>query len=222
MWCVASLDDEYVERMEDLLRLYAKPLDPAEPVICLDEKPVQLLDDTRPTLRGPDGSIRRDYEYRRRGTVNVFCAVEPLAGRYAMKVTRRRTKQDFARFLREIVRRYPNARTIHVVMDNLSTHSYRALEETFGAHEAQRVWGRLTIHFTPKHGSWLNQAEIALSMLSNECLGRDRFGEIRDLRERTAAWRRSSNRARRKIRWTFTVRKARKKLGYSQRPRSRG
>lgn len=214
MWCIPLLDDEFIARMEDLLRLYAKPLDNREPVVCLDEKPVQLLTDSRPCQRCADGSLRRDYEYRRGGTANIFCVVEPLAGRHLIKVTRRRTKQDFARCVRDIIRRYPRARTIHLVMDNLSTHSFRALEEAFGRKEAKRLWRRITVHFTPKHGSWLNQAEIEISMLSNECLGRHRFGDLDKLRAHVAAWRRAANRDRRTIRWGFTVRKARKKFGY--------
>ena len=222
MWCVPRLDDEFVARMEDLLRLYAKPLDSREPVVCLDERPIQLLTDARPPHRGADGSLRRDYEYRRRGTANIFCAVEPLAGRHIIKVTKRRAKPDFARCVRDIVRRYPRAKTIHLVMDNLSTHSFRALEETFGRKDAKKLWRRLTVHFTPKHGSWLNQAEVEISMLSNECLGGHRYGDLSTLRSHVAAWRRAANRDRRKIRWGFTVRKARKKFGYTERPRSSG
>jgi len=222
MWCVPRLDDEFIARMEDLLRLYAKPLDWREPVVCLDERPIQLLTDARPSQRVTDGSLRRDYEYRRRGTANIFCVVEPLAGRHLIKVTRRRAKPDFARCVRDIVRRYPRARRIHLVMDNLSTHSFRALEETFGRKEAKKLWRRLAVHFTPKHGSWLNQAEIEISMLNNECLGRHRFGELDNLRAHVAAWRRTANRDRRKIRWGFTVRRARKKFGYAKRPRSCG
>ena len=208
--------------MEDLLRLYAKPHDVREPVVCLDEKPIQLLTDARPPLRAKDGSLRRDYEYRRQGTANIFCSVEPLAGKHFLKVTRRRTKVDFARFVRDIVRRYPRAKTIHVVMDNLSTHSFRALEETFGSRETTRLWRRLLLHFTPKHGSWLNQAEIEISMLSRECLGRRLFGDIDNLRRNVSAWSKASNQSRRKIRWGFTVRKARKKFVYTGRPKPCG
>jgi len=222
MWCVPTLDAEFIARMEDLLRLYAKPLSSLEPVVCLDEKPIQLLADVRHTRRRGDGSRLRDYEYRRCGTANVFCVVEPLAGRHFLKVTRRRAKPDFARCVRDVVRRYPRARTIHLVMDNLSTHSFRALDETFGGNEAKSLWRRLTIHFTPKHGSWLNQAEIQISMVSNESLGNDRFADISELRRRVGDWKRSATRQRRSIRWGFTVRKARKKFGYLKRVLSRG
>jgi len=217
MWCVPALDAEFIARMEDLLRLYGKGLTEFEPVVCLDEKPVQLLADARPTSRCSNGSVLRDYEYRRRGTANIFCVVEPLAGRHFIKVTRRRAKPDFARCIRDIVRRYPHARTIHLVMDNLSTHSFRALEETFGLEEANRLWRRIMIHFTPKHGSWLNQAEIEISMVSNESLGHQRFADIGVLRKHVGFWQRAANRHRRRIRWRFTVRKARKKFGYLKR-----
>ena len=217
MWCVPSLDAEFIARMEKLLRLYAEPLSEAEPVVCLDEKPVQLLRDARATRRCSHGSVLRDYEYRRCGTANIFCVVDPKAGRHFIKVTRRRTKADFARCVRDIVRRYPRARTIHLVMDNLSTHSFRALEETFGLGTAKKLWRRLTVHFTPKHGSWLNQAEIEISMVSNESLGRRRFGDIDALRRHVGAWQRAANRDRRRIRWGFTVRKARKKFAYMKR-----
>jgi transposase len=217
MWCVPTLDAEFIARMEDLLSLYAKPLKSFEPVVCLDEKPVQLLADVRHTRRRRDGSRIRDYEYRRCGTANIFCMVEPLAGRHFLKVTRRRAKPDFARCVRDLVRRYPRARTIHLVMDNLSTHSFRALEETFGGNEAKRLWRRLTVHFTPKHGSWLNQAETQISMVSNESLGDDRFADISEIRRRVGDWRRAATRQRRRIRWGFTVRKARKKFGYLKR-----
>jgi transposase len=222
MWCVPELNNEFIACMEDVLRLYNKPLNTAEPVVCLDEKPVQLLDDARPSQRARDGSLRRDYEYKRRGTANIFCAVQPLAGRHFIKVTRRRANPDFARMFRDIVKAYPDAERIHVVMDNLSTHSKRALEQTFGDTVGAELWERCQIHFTPKHGSWLNQAEIEIGMLSSEAFGKDRFGDLDALRKRASAWRRRANRRKRKIDWRFTVRDARTKFGYTNRPRTRG
>lgn len=217
MWCVPKLDEEYVERMEDLLTLYERPLDPTEPVVCLDEKPVQCLDDKRRTIRVRNGSVRRDYEYVRRGTVNVFCAVEPRAGRHFTKATPNRKNPAFARMLRDIARAYPSARTIHLVVDNLSTHSENALKETFGEAEGAKLWSRFTIHYTPKHGSWLNQAEVEISIYSRQCLGNRRIGSLKQLRAETAAWRRSVNRQRVAINWKFTVRKARRAFRYSRR-----
>lgn len=201
--------------MEDILRLYAKPLDRHLPVVCLDEKPVQLLADVQPTRR-LDGVVRRDYEYRRMGTRNIFCMVEPKAGRHFEKVTKRRGKTDFAHVMRSIAKQYPRARVIHCVMDNLSTHSEKALQEAFGPKRGARLWRRFKVHYTPKHGSWLNQAEIEIGMLSRECLGKRRFASAAELRRQVGAWTRRANREERKIAWTFTVRRARKKFGYKR------
>lgn len=203
--------------MEDLLTLYEKPYCPAEPVVCLDEKPVQCLADTRRTIRVRNGSVRRDYEYERRGTANVFCAVEPKAGKHFTKPTKNRKKPEFARMLRDIARRYPNAQTIHLVMDNLAGHSCTALEETFGETAGRQLWSRFTVHYTPKHASWLNQAEIEISIYGRQCLGRRRISSLAELRTETAAWRRRVNRQRVSINWKFTVADARKKFRYSRR-----
>ena len=217
MWCVPKLDDEFIERMEDLLRLYEKPYCAAEPVVCLDEKPVQCLADKRTTVRVRNGSVRRDYEYVRHGTANVFCAIEPKAGRHFTKPTNNRKKPEIARMLRDIAARYPDARTIHLVMDNLRGHSRTCLEETFGESRGRELWSRFTVHYTPKHGSWLNQAEIEISVYANQCLGRRRISSLPELRTETAAWRRRANRRRVKIDWKFTVEKAREKFRYSRR-----
>ena len=217
LWCVPTLDDEFIERMEDVLKLYEKPLDPEEPVVCLDEKPVQCLDDARTTVRvKKSATVRRDYEYVRRGTANVFCAVEPKTGRYFAKSTRRRKNPDFARMIRDIARAYPHARTIHLVMDNLSTHTLAALEQTFGQVEARTLWSRFSVHYTPKHASCLNQAEIAVGMLTRQCLGRRRIGSLDQLRVETRAWRNRTNRAKCKIDWGFTVKDARRKFRYKR------
>jgi hypothetical protein len=217
MWCIPHLDDEFVERMEDLLTLYGKPLDPSEPVVCLDEKPVQCLDDKRQTIRVRNGSVRRDYEYIRRGTVNVFCAVEPKAGRHFTNATPNRKMPAFARMLRDLARAYPTAMTIHLVMDNLSTHTKKALVETFGPDKGEALWSRFTVHYTPKHGSWLDQAEIEISIYSRQCLGKRRIGSLAQLRTETAAWRRRVNRNRLTIDWKFAVGDARRKFRYSRR-----
>lgn len=217
MWCVPELNEEFIERMEDILTLYEKPYDPLEPVVCLDEKPVQCLEDKRRTVRVRNGSVRRDYEYIRRGTANVFCGVEPKAGRHFTKVTKSRKKPDFARMLRDIARAYPTVRTIHLVMDNLSTHSPRALRETFGDAEGQALWSRFTVHYTPKHGSWLDQAEIEIGIYAQQCLGRRRISSIAELRVETQAWRRRANRNKLTFDWKFSVANARKKFRYSRR-----
>lgn len=216
MWCIPRLDEEFVERMEELLALYEKPLDPMEPVVCLDEKPVQCLDDKRRTIRVRNGSYRRDYEYIRRGTANVFCVVEPKAGRHLTRATPNRKKPAFARMLRRIAHAYPTARIIHLVMDNLSTHTKNALTETFGMLEGEKLWSRFAVHYTPKHGSWLDQAEIEVSIFSRQCLGQRRIGSMRELRAETAAWRARVDRQRLTFDWKFTVTDARRKFRYSR------
>ena len=214
MWCVPELNDEYVERMEDVLQLYEKPYDSAEPVVCLDEKPVQLLDDVRPPKLARGCVLQRDYEYRRCGTANLFCGVEPKGGRHFTKATKTRNKFEFAQMLQEIADAYPDADLIHLVLDNLSTHGRNSLVAAFGEEAGDRLWNRFRVHFTPKHGSWLNPAEIEISLVSRECLGRRRLGTLGRLRTETRAWNRDANRRRRTIEWRFTRRDARKTFGY--------
>lgn len=221
MWCVPILDNAYIRNMEDLLRLYAKPLSAKEPVVCLDEKPVQLHDSKRSGHVASDGTRRRDYEYRRRGTANLFVCVEPRAGRHIVKATQTRDRFEFARMLRDIARRYPRATVIHLVVDNLSTHSKKAVFDAFGAEKAKKLWARFSIHYTPKHGSWLNQAEIAISLVSRECLAKRRFGTLDRLEAETRAWSIAATKAKRTINWKFRIPDARKKFSYS-RPRSCG
>jgi transposase len=221
MWCVPRLDDEYIERMEDVLKLYEKPYDSAEPVVCLDEKPVQLLDDVRKSKLARGCILHRDYEYRRCGTANLFCGVEPKGGRHFTKATKTRDRFEFARMLREIADAYPDAELIHLVVDNLSTHSRNALVAAFGEDGAEQLWSRFRVHFTPKHGSWLNPAEIEISLVSRECLGNRRLGTLARLSSETRTWNRDANRRRRTIDWRFTRRDARKTFGYD-RPRSCG
>lgn len=216
MWCLADLTDEYIARMEDVLETYEKPLNTAEPVVCLDEKPIQLLKNISPTSRrNRPGKIRhKDYEYRRKGTANAFCLVEPKAGRHMVKITRRRKSADFARMMQDIGRRYPRARKIHLVMDNLSTHSKNSLIRTLGPKRGENLWNRFVVHFTPKHASWLDQAEIEISMFSRQCLGRDRIATRKTLIDRSAAWCQRMNDAHVKINWRYTREKARKTFNY--------
>jgi|SRR5690606_15484146 len=221
MWCVPELTDEYIERMEDVLAIYERPYDSWEPVVCLDEKPVPLRDDVRPTSRANDASLRRDAEYRRCGTANLFGVVEPKGGRHFTRVTKNRDRFEFAKMMRLVERAYPIATKIHLILDNASTHSRKAVVDMYGEREAERIWSRFEVHYTPKHGSWLNQAEIELSLISRECMGSSRFSSARELRKRAGAWNRDANRNRRTIEWRFTRRKARATFGYD-RPRSRG
>jgi len=215
MWCVPRLDEEYVARMEDVLAVYEKPYNPKEPVVCLDEKPVQLLAHKRdPQPMRPGKIARQDYEYKRNGSVNVFRAVEPKAGRHFTKVTPTRKKPEIARILKTIVNKYPDADRIHLVWDNLSGHKENSLTETFGLKEGRRIWSRIVPHYTPKHASWLNQAEIGIGIYARQCLGKDRIADIEELTERSAAWNRRANREKIKIGWKFTRKKARQKFGY--------
>ncbi len=216
MWCVPELSSEYIERMEDVLATYEKPLSAAEPVICLDERPIQMLKNTSSTSRlTRKNKIRRkDYEYKRRGTANAFCAVEPKRGRHFVKITRRRKSEDFARMMQDLGRAYPRAHKIHLIMDNLSTHSKTALIKTLGPRRGENLWNRFEVHFTPKHASWLDQAEIEISIFSRQCLGRDRISTRKTLALRAAAWCARMNVQKLTIDWSFTREKARKIFGY--------
>jgi len=161
MWCVGKLNDEYIAKMEDVLETYERPYNPAEPVVCLDEKPVTLHADVRPASAAiPGREARRDNEYERRGTANVFCAVEPKAGHHFTFATPDRSAFEFARVACELAMHYRQAKTIHLVLDNLNIHCQKSLTDAFGADMGTEIWNRFTIHYTPKHASWLNQAEI--------------------------------------------------------------
>jgi hypothetical protein len=216
MWCVADLDPEYIARMEDVLALYEKPYDAREPVVCLDEKPVALHADVRPSRPARPGHLaKRDNEYLRCGTANIFGVVEPKAGRHLTRATPNRTAGQFALVIRDLVAAYPGTRTIHLVMDNLNIHCCKSLTDHLGRRSGRALWRRLTVHHTPKHGSWLNQAEIELSLVARQCLGTRRISELPRLRTETRAWNRRANRRKTRIRWTFTRKKARAKFGYS-------
>lgn len=215
MWCIAELDDKYIQKMEDVLAVYEKPLSADQPVVCVDEKSVTLHKEVREPLPMKPGSVaKRDSEYERCGTANVFCGVEPKAGIHFTKVTPNRSSPEFADFLKMIANRYPEAQTIHLVMDNLSSHSRKALVDRFGSEEGGLLWDRFTVHYTPTHGSWLNQAEIEIGLFSRQCLGRRRIGDPDSLRTEARAWNRQVNRNRVKINWKFNRKKARTKFGY--------
>jgi hypothetical protein len=216
MWCVADLDPEYITRMEDVLALYEKPYDAREPVVCLDEKPVALHADVRPPRPARPGHLaKRDNEYVRCGTANIFAVVEPKVGRHLTRATPNRTAGQFALVIRDLVAAYPATRTIHLVMDNLNIHCRKSLTDHLGRRAGRALWRRLTVHHTPKHGSWLNQAEIELSLVARQCLGTRRISELPRLRSETQAWNRRANRRKTCIRWTFTRKNARAKFGYS-------
>jgi len=215
MWCVAELDDEYIRKMEDVLETYEKPYDPAEPVVCLDEKPVTLHADVRaPMPARPGREARRDNEYERRGTANVFCAVEPKAGRHFTFPTPDRSGLEFAQAVAELACQYPMAKTIHLVMDNLSSHTPKSLMDLYGEEFGREIWDCFTVHYTPRHGSWLNQAEIEIGLFARQCLGKRRIPDLKTLRRESRAWNRRMNRDSVKINWRFSRKAARRKFGY--------
>jgi hypothetical protein len=217
MWCVADLNDDYLSKMEDVLETYERLYDPARPVVCLDEKPVTLHADVRPASPAKPGrEARQDSEYERCGTANVFCAVEPKAGRHFTFPTPDRSGFQFAQVLFRLALRYPKAETIHLVMDNLSSHHQKSLTDLYGKEMASEVWNRFTVHYTPKHGSWLNQAEIEIGMFARQCLGKRRIPDLKTLRREARAWNRQMNRDRVKINWKFVRRAARRKFGYKK------
>ena len=217
MWCVADLNEEYVAKMEDVLATYEQPYDPEEPVVCLDEKPVTLHAEVRPASPAQPGrEARRDNEYERCGTANVFCAVEPKAGRHFTFPTPDRSGAEFAHVVFELADQYPQANTIHLVMDNLNIHHRKSLTDLLGKEIGSEVWDRFTVHYTPTHGSWLNQAEIEIGIFSRQCLGKRRIPDLHMLRRETRAWNRRMNRNRVKINWKFTRKAARRKFGYKK------
>lgn len=199
--------------MEDVLEVYARPYDPKRPVVCMDEKPMQFLGESRPRFRCSDASIVVDCEYVRNGTCSIFMFVEPLTGRMRAEALERRTKVDWARQMKKLIDAdYPDAEKIVLVMDNLNTHSTASFYEAFGPEEARRLASKLEIHYTPEHGSWLDIAEVALSVLSHECLGKRRFENMEVLKSELDAWMSGRNSNPRKISWQFRSSDARIKL----------
>src|SRR5579883_1903877 len=199
--------------MEDVLDLYEEPYDPQYPTVCLDEKPVTLHAEVHPPVPIEPGKPERiDYEYERKGTRNLFVMVEPLAGWRHVEVTAQRTMKDYAKVVRWLVDEvYPHAEYIRLVQDNLNTHTSAALYETFPPSEARRILQRVEFHSTPKHGSWLNMAEIEIAILERNALSR-RLGDEEELRRRVSAVETERNQQRRGISWQFTSRDARVKL----------
>jgi len=214
MWCIPKVDGEFVARMEDVLDLYQEPPDPKRPVVCFDETPRQLIGEARVPVRAEPGKRARfDYEYVRNGTANVYMFVDPNRGWRHAKVTDRRACSDFAACMRDLVDiHYPDAERIRVVLDNLSAHTPSALYQTFEPAEARRILTRLEFHFTPKHASWLNMVEIEIGVMVGQCLNR-RIPDKATLVSEIAAWERRRNREGARIRWLFTVDRARGKLG---------
>lgn len=213
-WCIPPKNDaEFVCAMEDVLSVYMRPYDERYPQVCMDEAMKQLVSEKRQPLPMKPGEVEKyDYEYERQGTRNMFMVVEPITGERHVKVTEQRTKKDWAEFVREIVDvHYKDAEKVVLVQDNLNTHVPYALYETFEPEEAKRIIDKREIHYTPKHASWLNMAEITLSSLSRECLDR-RMGSEEELKKEISAWEDRCNNADLKINWRFTTADARIKL----------
>lgn len=198
--------------MEQVLDVYKRPYDENNPVVCMDESPKQLISEARPSLpMKPRQEARRDYEYVRHGMVNVFIANEPLKSKRMVDVTDYKTKKDWAKFMKRIAELYPKAKKITVVMDNYKTHVASAFYETFEPEEAKRLWDRFEFIYTPKHGSWLNMAEIELHVLNGQCLNRH-ISTKEKIIEEVDAWQNHRNNKESSINWQFTTKESRIKL----------
>ena len=214
MWCIPQVDAEYVARMEDVLDLYAEEPNPKRPVVCFDESPTQLIGEMRQPIPAAPGQLERfDCEYKRNGTANLFIFLDVHRPWRKVKVTERRSAEDYAHCMREVVDVHcPDAERIRVVQDNLSTHSAGALYQAFPPAEARRILRRLEFHYTPKHASWLNMVEIEIGVLRGQCLDR-RIDSNEQLEAEIAAWERQRNASGARIKWMFTTDKARAKMG---------
>ena len=213
-WCIPKKDDpEFIAAMEDVLDVYERPYDPERPVVCMDEKPYQLLGEARePLPMRPGDDQKTDSEYVRNGTCSIFTFVEPLGGRHHVSVRERRTATDWAEEIQYLVDvMYPQAEKIVLVMDNLNTHKPASLYKKYPASEAHRILRKLEIHYTPKHGSWLDIAEIELNVMTRQCLSR-RIDNIEKLRSELSAWEAERNAAKSAINWQFRTGDARIKL----------
>ena len=213
MWCIQIIDAAFRTCMYDVLDLYEEPYDPKRPLVNLDEKPKQLLGEKRVSIPIKCGSPEKyDYEYVRNDTANIFMAVEFKAGKRVTQVTKRRTMKDFALFVRMLVDvEYPDVEVVRLVTDNLNTHKKKAFYETFSKEEAERILSKIEFHYTPKHASWLNTAEIEINVMDIECTGR-RIGDMDTLTREVAAWTKRRNDQKKKINWKFTKELADKKL----------
>ena len=211
-WCIGELTPDFLWQMETLLHLYQLPYDPMYPVICFDERPCQLIDDSiAPIPMEPGKPRRQDYHYKRNGVASLFIAFEPLTGKRIVELRARRTKVDYAHFLKQVAQHYPNATKIRLVQDNLNTHNPSSFYQTFEASAAFELTQRFEMYYTPKKGSWLNMVEIELSVLSKQCLSR-RIGELSELDQQVTAWVEARNRKKASVNWQFTLNQARQKF----------
>lgn len=202
----------FVANMEMVLDVYKRPFDPNHPVVCMDETPKQLIGEKQvPIPASPGQPAKYDYAYVRNGVCNIFMACEPLSGKRIVKITERKTKKDWSHFLEEIAAQYESVEKITLVMDNFKTHMPGSFYETFSPEKAKALWDRFEFVFTPKHGSWLNMAEIELNVLIRQCLNR-RIDNIEEVRNEADAWQNYRNNRNAKVNWQFTTKDARIKL----------
>ena len=216
MWCIPKVTPEFKRRMFDVLKVYAREYDPTRPVVCMDEKNKQLLEDTRIPIMGKPGKpARADYEYKRNGTCNLFVAVEPKGEKRVVRVTRRRTGKDYASFIKYLVTHvYKKAAKIILVEDNLNTHNRKTLIESLGEKEGKRISRRIEWHYTPKHASWLDQAEIEIHSLETQCLNK-RIPDFHTMQSEVAACVKKRNKDQCGINWQFTREEAEQKFKLS-------
>ena len=205
MWCIPKLTAEFIRRMFDVLEVYERPFDPQKPVVCIDEKSKQLLKNSRTPISAKRAKLtKKDYEYKRNGTCNIFVAVEPKGKKRKVKVTKHRGKKDYALFIKFLVDKvYRRADKIILVEDNLNTHNKKSLTEAFGKPKGERIAAKIEWHFTPKHASWLNQAEIEIHALGAQCLKR-RIGTLQEIQSEIAECVNKRNKDRCGINWQFT------------------
>ena len=220
MWCIGELTQEYRRRMYELLALYARPFDSREPVVCIDEKSLQLIGHSRtPLPMAPGVSAKDDYEYVRKGTSNLFVAVEPKAGQREVSVTEHRGKVDFVEFIASLLGGvYATARRVNLVLDNLNIHFRKCFDDVLGRRAADKLLRRVQFHYTPKHASWLNMAEIEIGILTRQCLDR-RLADRQTLQHEVDSWQRARNATGQTIEWKFTRQDADRKLGRHYVPR---
>jgi hypothetical protein len=213
MWCIQQITPDYRERMYRVLDLYKQDYDPMYPLVCMDEKSKQLLEDIRQPIKAKPGSLEKyDYEYKRKGTCNIFVAIAPAAGKRCVKVTDTRTKADFAYFVEDLVNvHFPGVCCIQLVLDNLNTHFEGSLTETFGKLKSKRLMKKVKFIYTPKHGSWLNMAEIEINIMDRQCTG-GRIESKEKLRSEVKKWATDRNKKKCTIEWKFTRQDADKKL----------
>lgn len=216
MWCIPKITPEFIKKMEEVLTLYAKPYNSKEPVLCFDEKSKQLTENLRPTKNIKAKKPRKkDYEYKRNGTRNIFMSIEPKGGHREIAVTKYRKKIDFVKEIKRIINlpRYKTAKKIHFVLDNLNIHFEKSFFEIYGKEEAKKIMRRIKFHHTPKHASWLNMAEIEIGILDRQCIP-GRIPTEDKLKSQIRLWKKERNKNKAVISWKFTVKDARKKFKY--------